>query len=91
MGRNEIRLRRQRMTSGQIARHRNYQNLLERHSYDQKIRRLGRIMTYLLVAAILIILFVIIVRIEKKANTKSSVNFVPAVVKSSGDFSTLPG
>ena len=57
MGRNEIRLRRQKMSSGRIAQHRNYGELMARHERDVKMTRLFRLFTYFVIAAILIIIF----------------------------------
>ena len=62
MGRNEIRLRRQRMNSGRIASHRNYGKLMATHERDQKIRRITRIVIYFLLIAFFIILFVMVSR-----------------------------
>jgi len=62
MGRNEIRLRRQRMNSGRIASHRNYGKLMATHERDQKIRRVTRIVIYFLLIAFFIILFIMVSR-----------------------------
>jgi hypothetical protein len=66
MGRNEIRLRRQRMSSGRIAQHRNYGDLMARHERDVKIKRITRIFTYFILILVLIVLFFIVRRIEEK-------------------------
>ena len=68
MERNEIRMRRQRMSAGNIARHRNYGDLLLRHERDQRLKRMFRLFIYFLLAAFLVILFVIILRWEKRKN-----------------------
>lgn len=62
MGRNEIRLRRQRMNSGQIARHRNYGKLMAAHERDLKIKRITRIVIYFLLIAFFLILLVMVSR-----------------------------
>lgn len=67
MGRNDIRLRRQGISAGRIARHRNYGELMARHEREQKLKRIVRMFVYFLVIAFLLILFVIITRWEKKA------------------------
>lgn len=54
------------MSAGRIARHRNYGALLERHERDRKIKLYMKVFTYFLLAAFLIILFIIISRWEKK-------------------------
>ena len=66
MGRNEIRLRRHTMSAGNIARHRNYGALMERHERNQKIRRMAKFFIYFLLIAFLLIIFIIIVRWEKR-------------------------
>lgn len=66
MGRNEIRLRRQMMNAGRIARHRNYGELMARHERDLKIRRISKIITYFLIIIFLFIVFLIVSRWEKK-------------------------
>lgn len=72
MGRNEIRLRRQRMSAGNIARHRNYGELLERHDREQKWKRLFKVFIYFLIVAFLSIILVIVVRWERKKEQKKS-------------------
>lgn len=64
MGRNEIRLRRQKMSSGRIAQHRNYSQLMERHERDVRIRRITRTVIYFLIVLFLFILFLIVKRWE---------------------------
>lgn len=77
MGRNEIRLRRQKMSSGRIAQHRNYGELMARHERDLTIRRTVRVFIYFLIIAILWVLFIIVRRWEDKQvapgdNTKTA-------------------
>lgn len=72
MGRNEIRLRRQRMSAGNIARHRNYGELLERHDREQKWKRLFKVFLYFLIVAFLSIIFIIVVRWERRKEQKKS-------------------
>jgi hypothetical protein len=64
MGRNEIRLRRQKMSSGRIAQHRNYGQLMQRHERDIRIRRITRIVIYFLIVLVLLIIFLIVSRWE---------------------------
>lgn len=70
MGRNEIRLRRNMMSAGRIARHRNYGELMARHERNQKIKRMARLFTYFLLIAFLLIIFIIVIRWEKKEEMK---------------------
>ncbi|MCE2733044.1 MAG: hypothetical protein ACK5WV_13830 [Chryseotalea sp.] len=72
MARNDIRLRRNRMQAGNIARHRNYGELLQRHEREQKFRRIFKLFGYFLVVAFLIILFVIVVRWEQRKKEKQN-------------------
>lgn len=72
MGRNEIRIRRNQMSAGRIARHRNYGDLLLRHNRDQKIKRFLKLFTYFLLAAFLIILFLIVARWERKTTPEKA-------------------
>lgn len=83
MGRNEIRLRRNQMSTGRIARHRNYSKLLEQHDREMKIKRIARTFTYFLVILFIIILLVIIFRWEKRVSKKinAASNTVTQVVK----------
>ena len=69
MGRNEIRLRRQKVSSGRIAQHRNYGELMERHERDIRLRRIVRIFVYFLIILALLIVFVIVHRWEQKKET----------------------
>ena len=70
MGRNEIRLRRNLMSSGRIARHRNYGELMARHERDLKLKRMAKMFIYFLLIAFLMILFIIVVRWEKREGLK---------------------
>lgn len=83
MGKNDIRLRRQRMSAGNIARHRNYGELMERHERDQKWKRMFRLFIYFLIVAFLTIIFVIVVRWEKKVETKRTTTASTTYVNSS--------
>lgn len=66
MGRNEIRLRRQKMSSGRIAQHRNYADVMARHERDIKLKRVVRAFVYFLVIAFLLILFFFFKRWEAR-------------------------
>ncbi len=68
MGKNEIRLRRHRMSSGRIAHHRNYGDIMARLERDMKLKRVTQFFTYILVIIILLLLliaFILIRRWEK--------------------------
>ena len=66
MARNEIRLRKQSMTSGRIARYRNYEDLMARHEHDLRIRKLSRLIVYILIIVILICSFLALVLIKQQ-------------------------
>ena len=54
------------MSSGRIAQHRNYGELVARHEREQKIKRMARMFIYFLIIAFLMIIFMMVVRWEKK-------------------------
>lgn len=76
MGRNEIRLRRHSMSSGRIAQHRNYGELMARHEKEQRLKRISRMFIYFLIILFMIILFLFVREWEKsqreKQKTKTS-------------------
>jgi hypothetical protein len=80
MGRNEIRLRRQKMSSGRIAQHRNYGELMARHERDTKIRRVVRVFLYFLIILFLLVIFMIVSRWEQKQNDRHSTPSTAQVV-----------
>jgi hypothetical protein len=77
MGRNDIRLRRNRISAGNIARHRNYSELLGRHEREQKLKRQFKLFIYFLIIAFLTILFVIVVRWEQRKEREQRRNQYP--------------
>jgi hypothetical protein len=65
------------MSSGRIAQHRNYGELMERHERDVKLRRIVKTFIYFLIIAALLIIFVTVRRWEqKKVNGKPETGFV---------------
>lgn len=65
------------MSSGRIAQHRNYGDIMERHERDVRIRRVVKAFIFFLIILALLILFVIVSRLEeKKVNVKPSTAFV---------------
>ncbi|GCC51721.1 hypothetical protein SanaruYs_19500 [Chryseotalea sanaruensis] len=79
MARNDIRLRRQRMTTGNIARHRNYGDIMERHERDQKWKRMFKVFIYFLIAAFLTIILIIVLRWEQRENKDLNANTKKAI------------
>ena len=71
MSKNEIRLRRQKMTSRGTERYRNYGAILQRHEQEMRIRKILRAFTMFLIVLIIVVLIVIVVRVERKANKNS--------------------
>lgn len=59
------------MSAGRIAQHRNYGELMARHERDRKIRHVVRVFVYFLIILAIIILFVMVKRIERKATMKT--------------------
>lgn len=66
MSKNEIRLRRQKLTGRGIERFRNYGAVLERHEQEKRIKKIVRVFTFFLIILIVITLLVIISRVEKR-------------------------
>lgn len=66
MGRNEIRIRRKSVSSGSLARYRNYESLMARHERDMRIRRLSRLIVYVLIIVILLCTFLGLYIIHEK-------------------------
>jgi hypothetical protein len=57
------------MSSGRIARYRDYERLMARHERDLRIRRLSRLIIYVLIIVILICTFLGVYIIRTKQNT----------------------
>jgi hypothetical protein len=73
MGRNEIRLRRSRLTAHGSDRFRNYGAVMEQHEKEMRIKKIMRVFTMFLVILILIALIFFITQVERKASEKKSV------------------
>ncbi len=65
MGRNEIRLRRSKISSRRVDRYRNYGELMSRHEQTQKIKRLTRVVIYFLLILFLGIVLFLVFQWEK--------------------------
>ena len=75
MGKNEIKLQRQMLDSGDIGRYRNYPALMRQHQRTRRIRRNLKIFTYSILVTLLLVLFLIVisyflVRLEKDREIK---------------------
>ena len=71
MGNNEIRLRKQRLNPGRIARHRDYAELMRRHKRGLKTKQLLLVAIYIVIVLLLILLSFIAIRIEKEREKKT--------------------
>jgi len=72
------------MSSGRIAQHRNYGDIMERHERDVRIRRVVKAFIFFLIILALLIVFVIVSRMEEqKVTVKPSSAFVTAEKDSS--------
>jgi hypothetical protein len=72
MGKHEIRLRKQRLTSRGSDRFRNYGSILKQHEDEKRIKIIVKIFTYFLVIAMLILIFVVVARWEKSKDNASN-------------------
>lgn len=72
MGRNEIRLRRQRMTARGIERYRNYNTVLKRHEENRRIKKIVRVFGFFVVILIVIMLIIFLSRWEAKTQVKKT-------------------
>jgi len=72
MGRNDIRLRRSKLTGHGGERFRNYGAVLEQHEKEMRIKKIFRVFTYLLIILILMALIFFISQVERKATQKKS-------------------
>ena len=67
MGRNEIRLRRHRMTARGIERFRNYNSVLKRHEENASIKKIMRVFGFFLALLIVILIIVFLSRWEQRS------------------------
>jgi predicted nucleic acid-binding Zn ribbon protein len=67
MGRNDIRLRRNAISSGRIAQHRNYGEIMARHEKEARIKRIVRVFIYFLIIVFMILMFLLVRQIQEKS------------------------
>jgi hypothetical protein len=72
MSRNEIRLRKNRISPGDIARHRNYGKLMRRHDRYLKMKRSIIALVYFLVIILMILMYMLTKRAEQKRETPAA-------------------
>ena len=66
MGRNEIKLRRQSMSSRRISKHRNFDKLMARHEKDIRLKWVFQLIMYFVVVVIMLVLFIVVKRLKEK-------------------------
>jgi hypothetical protein len=59
-------MRRQRLTARGSERYKNYGSILEQHEQNKRMKKIIKVFTYLLVIAILVLLYVMVQRWENK-------------------------
>ncbi|MBT1711066.1 hypothetical protein KK062_22680 [Fulvivirgaceae bacterium PWU5] len=69
MSRNEIRIRKNRVSPGDIARHRNYGKLMRRHDRYLKMKRSIIALVYFLIITLMILVYMLTKRAEQKKAT----------------------
>jgi steroid 5-alpha reductase family enzyme len=72
MGKNEIRLRRNRLSGRGSDRFRNYGAVMQQHEKEMRLKKIFRVFTFLLIILILIALIFIVNQVEDKAAKKKS-------------------
>lgn len=72
MGRNEIRLRRQRMTARGIERFRNYNSVLRRHEDNRRIKKIVRVFGFFLVLLIVIMIILFLSQWEQRSSSNAT-------------------
>jgi hypothetical protein len=73
MGKHEIRIRKQRLTSHGSDRFRNYGSVLKQHEEGKKIKIIVKIFTYFLIIAVLILILVVVSRWEQNQEKSSQI------------------
>ncbi len=82
MARNEIRLQKNRMSSGRIAKHRNYSELMRVHNREHNMKRVLRVFLYFLIILFLLIILITVMRWESK---QQSYHNLPIIEKTETD------
>lgn len=71
MGRHEIRLRRQRMTSRRIESHKNYYDVLKKHEKNSWGKKLVKLIMYIIILmGLLLIAYFAVKTVEKRKGSK---------------------
>jgi ABC-type phosphate transport system permease subunit len=72
MGKNEIRLRRARLSGKGSERFRNYGAVLHQHEKEVRLKKIIKVFTFFLIILILIALIFIVNQLEEKATKKKT-------------------
>ncbi|MCA4896992.1 MAG: hypothetical protein ING84_18485 [Cytophagales bacterium] len=70
MGKHEIRMRRQRLTTRGTDRFKNYGAVLKQHEEEKRMKKIVRVFTFFLLIVVVILLIVVVNKWEKKARVK---------------------
>lgn len=79
MSRNEIRLRRHRLTATGADRFRNYGDVLERHQKDMRLRKLVKVFTLFFIILALVVLLLIIIGVEKDSASPAAAQVIKII------------
>jgi predicted nucleic acid-binding Zn ribbon protein len=90
MGRNDIRLRRHSISSGRIAQHRNYGELMARHERDQRIKRVIRVFIYFLIIAFLMVVMMMLSKWTNSSAERAKKTTVQNVLLFPADDASQP-
>lgn len=71
MSRNDIRLRRQRLSGGGPHRFRNYGDVLQRHEREMRIKKIIRVFSFFAIILIVVMLIIIISRTGERLDKES--------------------
>lgn len=81
MGRNEIRLRRHRMTARGTERFRNYNSVLKRHEDNKRIKKVIRVFGFFVVILVVVMIIIFLSRWEERSQAKDPVNTSEVIEK----------
>lgn len=88
MGRNEIRLRRHRMTARGIERFRNYNYVLKRHEENQRIKKIMKVFGFFTALLIVLMLVIFLSRWEQRSRPDKT-NQIDREIKTTYTYYTI--
>ena len=89
MGRNEIRLRRQRTTTRGIDRFRNYNTVLQRYEQTQRLKKVVKVFGFFVVILIVIMIIIFLSRWENSSERTNSLETSKVVVATAHEKVTM--